>query len=172
MLTVELVVHGAGLGSGSQAANISLRDPFVLRPWLVSMFPRLLFGFDQSQPNATYSSVVPHLVLGIPCIVFTGYCGRPFPNRETGRNIIQFQDETCSLRVLFCPPLSRLPQNPGFSTVWANLLSCNPEAEFLLKAREADSGAPRGPESTVVYETEIVSSRVPPKTALFRSVRR
>lgn len=50
-------------------------------------------------------------------------------------------------------------QNPGFSTVWANLMSCMPEAEYLLRARNAEQRASRrqGQESTVVFDTEMVS---------------
>lgn len=48
-------------------------------------------------------------------------------------------------------------QTPGFSTVFTNLLSSMPEAEYLLHARAAEQEMNRGPESTVVFETEMVS---------------
>ncbi|CAM9278886.1 unnamed protein product [Ectocarpus fasciculatus] len=45
--------------------------------------------------------------------------------------------------------------NPGFSTVWTNMLSCMPEADYLLKARGAEQDVTRDPESTVLFETEM-----------------
>lgn len=53
-------------------------------------------------------------------------------------------------------------QNPGFSTVWTNILSCMPEAEYLLKARGVEQDVTRDPESTVLFETEMVSPVRPP----------
>eukprot|EP00903_Cladosiphon_okamuranus_P015886 g14672.t1 len=45
--------------------------------------------------------------------------------------------------------------HPGFSTVWANLMSCMPEADYLLEARAAERKASRRQKSTVVFETEM-----------------
>lgn len=58
-------------------------------------------------------------------------------------------------RVCLC--LLHAWQHPGFSTVWANLMSCMPEAEYLLKARTAELRASGKQEPTVVCETEMVS---------------
>lgn len=60
-------------------------------------------------------------------------------------------------------------QNPGFSTVWTNMLSCMPEADYLLKARGAEQGVTRDPESTALFETETVSLLRPPFRLLLRS---
>lgn len=48
-------------------------------------------------------------------------------------------------------------QHPGFSTIWANMLSCMPEADQLLKARVAKQAVLKGPQATAVFETEAVS---------------
>ncbi|CAM9399544.1 unnamed protein product [Ectocarpus sp. 6 AP-2014] len=53
--------------------------------------------------------------------------------------------------------------NPGFSTVWTNMLSCMPEADYLLKTRGAEQDVTRDPESTALFETE---------TEYLRSLRR
>lgn len=55
-------------------------------------------------------------------------------------------------------PCSRIHawQHPGFSTVWANLMSSMPEAEYLLTAKIAEQRASKEKESTIVLETEMV----------------
>lgn len=55
-------------------------------------------------------------------------------------------------------------QTPGFSTIFTNLLSSMPEAKYLLNAKAVEQEMSRGPESTVVFETEMVSSPPSPVT--------
>lgn len=47
-------------------------------------------------------------------------------------------------------------QTPGFSTLWANMLSCMPEADFLIRARHTKEHMSGSPESKRLFETEMV----------------
>ncbi|CAN0056547.1 unnamed protein product [Ascophyllum nodosum] len=47
----------------------------------------------------------------------------------------------------------------GFSTVWANTLSCMPEADALLKARAAEEAKLNSPLAERMFETEMASNR-------------
>lgn len=71
---------------------------------------------------------------------------------------------TTSVCLVSCRAISVHDQTPGFSTIFTNLLSSMPAAEHLLHARAAEEGMSRGPESTVVFETEMVTPTPTPVT--------
>lgn len=112
-----------------------------------------------ASPSHRDGQIISHVCCTAPplCLVFVS----EYDPREV---LFSARKPTCcsALHVYacHCHDLTIARQNPGFSTVWANLMSSMPEAEYLLKARTAERRASRNQKPTVVFETEMVSVRI------------